>query len=326
MKLDLPKQVLEVMDKLDEYGYSAYIHGECVRMLIGGQTLHRELTLFDFDLMTNAELPRIRAVFEDYNVIEDNLDRGELVVKVLGIAINITSYINLEYSLVEKYAFTFDAFAYSNKKGFFDPFDGLSALENGEIRWLCWTNSKHQIFKRAELEKILLCRNIKEILSEYRDIFIEVIPEFRMLMSTLPSLSDLDLLAHSFKAVGISSPILTLRYALLFYELGKSDCHSHNPQNTDKSDCFYGHAERAAIYAYRIMTSLECLPEIIEETCDIIRNYQKVLDITEENLQDLRDEYPVLLKLLLLFNCADARARGEEKQGMKFKKLSKLIN
>lgn len=355
LELNLPKQVLEVLDKLGEYGYSAYIHGECVRVLIKGQTHLDEIKAFDFDVMTNADMPRIRAIFDKYNKNEDNLDKGELIVTILGVAISITSFTDLKTELANEYAFTFDAIAYSTKTGLFDPFNGLKDLEKNELNFihigknfnfhdilpaLAWQSSGEftlsdfakglikcnltdmatpAFAKESQdakaLKNVLIERNVGSVLAEYSDVFTAIIPELEKL--------DDETAAHAYKCVGCASPILSLRYALLFHELGKQDCHSKTP---DEKDFYYGKSERSRIYAFRIMSRLGCEADEIKETEYIITNAQKITHADEDNILDLTDDFPRdLLKLLLLFNCAVCRAASDEKTAMKFKKLSNTI-
>jgi tRNA nucleotidyltransferase (CCA-adding enzyme) len=352
MKLDLPKQVTEILDKLKSYGYSAYIHGECVRSLIKGQTTDSKASTepskiggFDFDVLTNAEMPRVLAVFDEYNTIEENLHKGELIVTVLGVAVSITCYTSLERELGDEHAFTFDAIAYSCEDGFVDPFSGREDLQQGKLNFihqgkafnphdilaaLAWQssgeftitdkskeliliNAEGAICTKKDLEAVLMGRNAATVLGEYSGIFTAVIPELGMLSP--------EMLQRTFKSVGASSPVLALRYALLFSELGKPDCRSESP---DESEHFYGHIERSRIYAVRIMARLGCSAELLEETGLIIENHEKVSGATKDNILDLRDEYQSgLLKLLLLFNCAVFRADSNEKQAMMLKKLLK---
>ncbi|MCL1789709.1 MAG: hypothetical protein FWG33_05055 [Oscillospiraceae bacterium] len=352
VEINLPKQVTEVLEKLGEHGYSAYIHGECVRVLIKGQTHLDEIKAFDFDVLTNAEMHRILAIFEDYHLNDENLEKGEIIVMILGVAISITTFTNLETELSNEHAFTFDAIAYSLTAGIIDPFNGLNDLEKGTLNFiqmgkdfnphdilpaLAWQSSgeftisnfaenlihsnitdmaKPSYVKESQdaknLKDILMERNVSAVLAVYEDVFTAIIPELKMLGSDAE---------HSYKCVGCSSPFLTLRYALLFHELGKADCRSANP---DGVASFYGHAERARIYAVRIMSRLGCPAEDIQETQLIIENYQKAENADEENLIDLKDEFSAdFLKLLLLFNCATRRAVSDEKNAMMFKKLSK---
>ncbi|MCL1865960.1 MAG: hypothetical protein FWF82_00960 [Oscillospiraceae bacterium] len=330
--LDLPKQVVQVLDRLYEHGYSAYIFGECVRLFINGQT-H-----LDFDVATDAELSRIRAVFEretadsaaHFYLNEDNIENGILNVTVLGVAISITTFVNLEFELSKRSSFTFNAIAYSHKEGLFDPFGGVAALENGEIRRLVWT-APGKAWSRRDLEHVLMSRYIKEILEEFHDVFSAAVPELKMLSEH--SENEQALLHHTFKSVGASAPILTLRYALLFHELGKPDCYS---KSWDDKVTYFGHAERAKIYTSRIMTRLGCSSYDIKETEYIIKNYGQILDCVMDgvgkedfDIRTLSDKYSPnyypadLLKLLLLFNCAVFRADSDEKNALIFNALSK---
>ena len=355
---DLPKQLTQIMDKLCEHGYTAYIHGECVRGLIKGHTP------LDFDLMTDAELARVRVIFENHHIIKDNLQSGELIVTVLGVAARITSYANLgtlSAGLANEHAFTLDAIAYSTKKGFDDPFKGMDDLKNNSLNFVltgnkfntadifpalaCGSNGEFTISEgakqlikdsfakspdtpcvRADFEAIIMGKKAGEILREYSFIIESAIPELKMINFDGGEPSGFNLLNHSYKAIGSSSPILTLRYALLFHELGKPDCHSKSPDGTDS---YLGQYERGGIYASRIMTRFGCDPEDIKETVLIIKNYSKAVHADEHNLKDMRDDLPSgLLKLLLLFNCADYRAAPDEKTqkiSMKFKKLATLL-
>jgi tRNA nucleotidyltransferase (CCA-adding enzyme) len=345
MKLDLPKQVIQILERLGEFGYSAYICGECVRLLINGQTSNGVLTPIDFDLMTNAEMPRIRAIFDngDFHVT----DGGEFVVSVLGVAVSVTSYVNLDYELRKRQVFTFDAIAYSVEKGLHDPFGGIAALKKKEIEFietasefnphdilaaLAWysqgeftltvqskqlilNNYKKSICVQGDLETILMGRNVRAVFEQFSEILCVVIPELNMLDSAV--------LEHTFHSIGCSSPILNLRYALLFSELGKPDCCA---KSWDELITYHGHAERARIYARRIMTRLECSDEAIFHAEYIIKAHEKILTAEESNILDLRDEHGAeLLRLLLLFNCARFRAGSDEKNAAKFKKLSKMI-
>jgi tRNA nucleotidyltransferase (CCA-adding enzyme) len=364
MTLELPKQVKQVLSRLNDYGYSAYIHGECVRLLIKGQTPNGvPETPMDFDIMTNAEFPRLRAIFdhEDFHTVQnaENVlirslyQSNELIVTVLGVAVSVTSYVNLEFELARRHGFTFDAIAYSAVKGLFDPFNGAEALDKGELLFisdcgnvsgipefnphdimpaLAWLateeftvpeKSKRLIIRhsdkafclREDLEKVLMGRNVKVVFGEFREVFTVAIPELKML--------DSELLTYTFKCVGASSPLLTLRYALLFHELGKPDCES---QMWDDERVYPGQAERARIYAQRIMRRLHCSLDDILDVEYIIKNRERIADITEDNILDFADTHSrERLKLMLLFNSACFRANEDEKTSQMYKKLSKLI-
>ncbi|MCL2754936.1 MAG: hypothetical protein FWD35_04380 [Oscillospiraceae bacterium] len=360
--LELPKQVAEVLNKLYEHSYNAYVYGECVRELLRGQTP------FEYSVLTDCEGQRIAAIFDNCGYkLEVNEAEGEVVVTVLGIAVSIGSYheSELKTELEMRCAFTFNAIAFSAKRGsgeggygFTDYWNGLEAmfgksptepLEKPEIVFLeeNATFNPHDILPalelyargdfvisdsanalillnytkavavREEIEEILMGKNVRDVLSEYCDIFTALIPELKMLERE--GIADTDLLGQSFRRMGLSSPSLTLRYALLFYELGKPDCHSCD---ADGVSHYYGHLERSQIYTRRIMTRLGCRTGDISEVCDIIENAHMAAAAEMSNLADLRDRYGGLgLKQLLQFNVAVGRADFDEKAAMNYKKL-----
>jgi tRNA nucleotidyltransferase (CCA-adding enzyme) len=383
LKLDLPKQIMQISERLSQYGYSAYICGECVRLLIAGQTP------FDYSVMTDAEFPRIRAIFEtEYNILNQSRETSkleateigdEVVVSVLGVAVGICSFADsdLKTQLQMKQAFTFNAIAYSMKSGFNDFWNGLEALDKNEIVFIedgdalnpydilpalvmysdgeftisesaqglimkhyigITTGGSEEVSQaalREEFEAILMGRNVRDVLIEYSEIFTTLIPELKMLEMTEiiksnPEVALQDLRGHTYRAVGVSSPNLSLRYALLFRELGKPDCYALDPRDSRGIKCtFYGQVERACIYAKRIMTRMGCDEDVIAVTISIIENAPHAEKAEKSNLLDLRDEFTAdLLKLLLKFNVAVCRSHNDgslEKEATKYYKLIAFI-
>ncbi|MCL1881148.1 MAG: hypothetical protein FWF76_03125 [Oscillospiraceae bacterium] len=375
-ELLLPKQISKILEKLAQHGYSAYIYGECVRHLITGQTP------FEYSVLTDAEMPRLCAIFEDYNIrpsthaTPDVLENAEplpssnelqnskeLIVAVLGVSVSLCSCSRdseLQSEIQLRQAFTLNSLAYSAKDGLFDFWSGFDSLKKKEIAFIAndenfnphdivhalilaadgeftiSESAKNQIIShysgtvvvREEIEAVLLGKNAKNIFSEYREVFVSLIPELKMLESS--HIFDLDLLSHTFKCVGASSPILNLRYALLFRHLGKPDCYAP-PTKTNGEPTFYGHIERSRIYAMRVMERLGCHPSDIDETCDIIENAHHAIEAEPGNLLDLKDEFSTgSLKLYLRFNIAVFRANSDgsiesEKKITKYKKLISLV-
>jgi tRNA nucleotidyltransferase/poly(A) polymerase len=349
--LELPRQVTEILDKLDKHSYTACIYGECVRLLIRGQTPS------EYSVLTNAEMARVRVIFEDYKLTESD-DRQELTVTVLGVAVTVSSIIgsDLKTELQMKQAFTFNAIVYSPSTGFCDYWDGQGALQRNEIEFietadtfntrdimpalelysdgeftisasamqLILTHYSGIAAVREEIEAVMMGRNARDVLGEYSDIFTALIPELKMLECVeLSEAVGIDLLAHTFRSVALSAPILTLRYALLFYELGKPDTYA---RSFDGAVSFRGQRERARIYAARIMTRLGCSQDKIDETSDIIENAHFAVGAEKGDLSDLKDVHSAVgLKLLLQFNIAVCRANSDEKTAMKYKKLISLI-
>ena len=133
-KIEIPAQVNELLNRLNAYSYQAYVVGRCVRELIGGTST------VDFDIITNAEMERIRAIFDIYNVNTENIGKGEVIVTVQGLPVLIAPYRKgwnqnnapiYTDSIIEdlkRRDFSFNAIAYNPREGFVDPFGGVACL------------------------------------------------------------------------------------------------------------------------------------------------------------------------------------------------------
>ena len=129
----LPEQVTKAIDVLEKSGYDAYIVGECVRELLLGSDPQ------DYDIVTNAGINDILFAFRDYRISDEGMKRGEILVTVVGMIIQISPYRrevvgnrviyaeDLETDLFRR-GFTMNAMAYSPRSGLIDPFGGRASL------------------------------------------------------------------------------------------------------------------------------------------------------------------------------------------------------
>ena len=129
----LPEQVTKSIDVLEKSGYDAYIVGECVRELLLGSDPQ------DYDIVTNAGINDILFAFRDYRISDEGMKRGEILVTVVGMIIQISPYRrevvgnrviyaeDLETDLFRR-GFTMNAMAYSPRSGLIDPFGGRASL------------------------------------------------------------------------------------------------------------------------------------------------------------------------------------------------------
>lgn len=134
----LPAQVNEAIKLLENAGFDAYVVGECVRELVLGNSPQ------DFDIVTNASVNDILFAFREYRLSDEGMQRGEILVTILGMIIQISPYRrevvgnrvmyaeDLETDLFRR-GFTMNAMAYSTREGLIDPFGGKSCLV-GEIK------------------------------------------------------------------------------------------------------------------------------------------------------------------------------------------------
>ncbi len=134
----LPAPVIEALERLESAGFEAYVVGACVRELILGNSPQ------DYDIVTNADINDIMFAFREYRISDEGMSRGEILVTVVGMVIQVSPYRrevvgnrvmyadDLETDLARR-GFTMNAMAYSPKAGLIDPYDGRGAL-TGEIK------------------------------------------------------------------------------------------------------------------------------------------------------------------------------------------------
>ena len=145
MKIDLPKYVKFIIDKIDEYGYEAFIVGGCVRDYILG------IEPNDYDITTNANPNTIIDIFKDFKIIKTGIKHGTVGILIDKNIYEITTYrIESEYECnrrpksveftsnivddLKRRDFTINAMAYNDKKGLIDKFGGVLDLKNKIIK------------------------------------------------------------------------------------------------------------------------------------------------------------------------------------------------
>lgn len=155
MKMQIPWQCQEILDRFAEHNLQAYLVGGCVRdSLLGKQPK-------DWDICTEALPEQVRDIFKAYKVILTGLQHGTVTVLLGGLPVEITTYrIDGEYednrhpkevfftsSLQEDLSrrdFTINALAYHPEHGVIDYFHGTEDLERGIIRCVGDAASRYQ--------------------------------------------------------------------------------------------------------------------------------------------------------------------------------------
>lgn len=156
MKIDMPSNVRYIIDKLNYYGYKAYIVGGCVR----DSLLNR--TPKDWDITTNAKPNDIMSLFD--KTIPTGLQHGTVTVMLDGEGYEITTFrtesayedkrhpkeVKFVDSLIDDLSrrdFTINSMAYNDKEGLIDPFGGRNDLINKIVR--CVGNPNERINEDA---------------------------------------------------------------------------------------------------------------------------------------------------------------------------------
>ena len=145
MKINLPPKVRNIINKIYQNNYEAYIVGGCVRDAILGFEPN------DYDITTSASPNTIQEIFKDFKCIETGIEHGTVSVLMEDEIFEITTYrIEGEYKDhrrpdkvdftdrleedLKRRDFTINAMAYNEKKGLIDLFGGKEDLNNKIIK------------------------------------------------------------------------------------------------------------------------------------------------------------------------------------------------
>ncbi len=142
-QIQLPEKVNYIISQLEQAGFEAYAVGGCVRdCLLGRQPS-------DWDVTTSAKPLQVKDVFR--HTIDTGIQHGTVTVMLDHEGFEVTTYrLDGEYedsrhpreviftaNLIEdlkRRDFTINAFAYNDKSGIVDAFDGIKDLSEGVLR------------------------------------------------------------------------------------------------------------------------------------------------------------------------------------------------
>lgn len=143
MQIRIPRQAEQIINKLNEHGYEAYVVGGCVRDTLLGREPG------DWDITTSARSEQVKKLFR--RTIDTGIQHGTVTIMMDRTGYEVTTYrIDGEYEdgrhpkqveftsdLMEdlrRRDFTINAMAYSPKTGIVDAFGGMEDLKRGVIR------------------------------------------------------------------------------------------------------------------------------------------------------------------------------------------------
>lgn len=143
MRIEIPAGAQKVLAQLHKAGYEAYVVGGCVRDSVMGRCPN------DWDITTSALPQEVKSCFQ--RTIDTGIEHGTVTVRMDGESYEVTTYridgkyedgrhpkeVTFTPSLEEdlkRRDFTINAMAYNDKDGLVDMFDGVSDIENRQIR------------------------------------------------------------------------------------------------------------------------------------------------------------------------------------------------
>lgn len=226
---------------------------------------------------------------------------------------------NLKEDLARR-DFTINSIAYCKEKGYFDPFGGIEDIENKLIRCVgnpvkrfeedslrilralrfasvlsfeIEDKTKEAIFECKELlfrvsqERILseitkmLCgNNIREVLTQYSEVFEVILPEIKNMKGfDQKNFHHIyDILTHTAVVVENIPPIPHLRFAALFHDCGKADCFSTDENGTGH---FYSHPSISARKADTALLRLKCDTKTREKVVRLVKVHDSPIEESE---------------------------------------------
>ena len=143
MKISLPQDVTNIIERLESRGHEAYAVGGCVRDSILGKTPA------DWDITTSASPEEVKELFA--HTIDTGIAHGPVTVMMNHCGYEVTTYrIDGEYKDgrhpesvafttrlsedLKRRDFTINAMAYNSTEGLVDLFGGIEDLQSGTIR------------------------------------------------------------------------------------------------------------------------------------------------------------------------------------------------
>lgn len=315
--IDMPCEVIRIIDTLQKNNYRAYIVGGCVRDSLLGKAPK------DWDITTDASTEEIKKLFD--KTVDTGLKHGTVTVVINKVNYEITTFrsgplgsshrIEDDLSLRD---FTMNSIAYNNSEGFIDPFFGKRDIENMVIRAVedpnqryaedplrmlrairfCAalnfeidTNTLSAISKncglilkvsperiRDELTKILVSDNpMKLILLRETGLMKHILPEFDRCFDTTQN--------HPYHVHNVA--IHTLHCvsniendSLLRWTMLLHDIGKAVTKTTDENgiDHFYGHPHKSVYIAENILRRLKFDNKFIDRVCLLIDHHDRKIE------------------------------------------------
>lgn len=174
---------------------------------------------------------------------------------------------------------------------------------------------------RDELIALLLTDMAPDVISEYKELFFNIIPELKKTdnYQQITAHHRYDVFTHTLHTLRFAPKDAQIRFALLFHDIGKPDCHT-----TDKAGIFHfnGHPVISANIATEILKRFGFPSEFIGKVRLLIKYHDKRFEKTRLHIKKLLSELTEddFRKLLIIQRC-DVLAQSEY---MRIEKLSHI--
>ena len=291
MKLSMNETIRELLNRINECGYEAYLVGGAVRDVILNQPNN------DFDICTNMPLHLIKEIYPSFHLMKPNNNRNTGVIRLDGLEIEISEFKgnNILEDLHNR-DFTINAMALDKNGNLIDPYNGVQALKEKTISLIdkqgtalqedplrilrgiriaakmgfeidrnCKTQMEYK--KRLlngvaveriyrELIQILISDKPSHYIRENISIFFEILPELKPMyqFEQKNPWHIHDVLEHTLAVLDNTEKNIFLRFAALFHDIGKPAKFFTDDKGIGH---FYGHPDKSEEIFLSIATRLK---------------------------------------------------------------------
>ena len=145
IKVKIPTYISDILSRLEDNGFKAFVVGGCVRDYLLGKIPD------DWDVCTSAKPQEMPDIFADYTIIPTGIKHGTVTILSQNNPVEVTTFrsdgrytdnrhpedveflLDIDGDLARR-DFTINAMAYSPKHGLIDLFDGKNDLKNKTLR------------------------------------------------------------------------------------------------------------------------------------------------------------------------------------------------
>ena len=323
MELIIPNYVIDIQNRLKNYNYECYLVGGCVwDSILGNSVKDYDLnTNCEIDTIKQIfnDYPIINNNGEKHQTITLHVSGDNVEITSYKHADNEP---NSLYSDLSHRDITINAMAYDNEV--IDYYGGLNDLHNKIIRCVgnpidrikedplrilrilrfCsklnfeiekeTSDAIHKTFHllkgiskeriKAELDGILIGNNLKYILTNYRDVLFEIIPELKETygFEQHNPYHTNDVFTHITNVCCNTENNTILRIAALLHDIGKPKCFTIDENNIGH---FYGHPIVSYDLSLNILKRLKYSNEEIEKITYLIKYHDSTILINKKSIR-----------------------------------------
>lgn len=174
------------------------------------------------------------------------------------------------------------ALRFSSKLGF--SVEKNTAVAIHKLKHLLKAVSAERIF--MEIKGIICGKNAENVLIEFADVICEIIPEFQNCIGFAQNNPHhiYDVYTHTVKALAATEANEELRLAALFHDIAKPICKT---EDENRIFHFYGHPEKSAEMAEKILRRFKCDNKTRETVVMLIKYHDYRFPPTERNVKRL---------------------------------------